>query len=475
MAIDYRVANDNVPKQSTPHSAEPAGISSTGAALRASAYASSPAASRSGPLTLSSPDTLMDYSPVWSPRGNTAQSKTLRFGLKASMTAWVLSIAAMAWSVYTGAPGIFHLIAAIVLMWASIALGYCMSRRGSRAGLELSALSALLAFAGTMYVIAAHFGILAPPAITAATLAGGALALGVVLRSQICLRLAAIVGIAGLAAYMAMGGSAMLFWAAPIFGGLTTLAAISQNDEATFNLSHILIYGWIASALVLAVSGGLIPALHGAALLFAAAVTQHRIGRLMQDKAQPFGEPTAAWGWALSMAALIGITDFWLRGDAMPWVMDTLSPVGLAIFIGLALCAVTVILFTEIRRVVTRPQSPLLALSAAVILSAVIFAPLYAPEITSIDMASLSDIGLSTSQAIGLLFAGAAFAVSCIYGVNAARRVQPFRVIAALAALVALAVVALDHLLITPEALMIFGCATFVSILIAIAFIKPRA
>jgi len=475
MAIDYRVANDNVPKQSTPHVKEPAGISSTGEALRARAYASSSVTSRDSSLTLSSPDSLMDYSPVWSPRGESGQSKLGGFGLKASLTAWVLSIAAIAWSVYTGAPGVFHLIAVIALMWASIAMGYFASRRGNRAGTELSALSALLAFAGTIYVIAAHFGILAPPAISAATLATGALALGVVLRSQICVRLAVILAIAGLAAGMTMGGPALLFWAAPVFGGLTCAAAIAQNDEAAFNLSHLLVYGWIGAALAIAVSGGFIPAIHGAALFFAAAAAQHRIGRLMQDKARPFGEPAAAWGWALSMAGLIGITDFWLRGDSMPWVMNTLDPVGLAVFIGLALCAVTVILLAEIRRVITRPQSPLLALSAAVICAVVIFAPLYAPMIAQLDMVSLSDIELSTSQATGLLFAGAAFAISCIYGVNGALRVQPLRVIAALAALGALAVAALDHLLITPEALMIFGVAAFVSILTAIGFIKPRA
>ena len=473
MAIDYRVANDNVPKRGTSEAPATGSFNPAGAALRAKIF--TPKSNTDDTVTVSAPSTLMDYTPVWAPAAKSAADSPFGFGLKAGLTAWILSVAGAGWAIYAGAPGIFHLVAALAVMWASIVIGYFMSKRESRAGVELSALSALLAFAGTLYVIAAHFGLLAPPALMAATLAGGALALGLVLRSQIGVRLAAILGIAWLAASLISGHVSLLFWLIPAFAGITLLSAASQDDEAAFNLSHILLYGWLAAALALAVTGGIVPAIYAAALFFGIAAAQRRIGRMMQDTAHPMGEPTAAWGWTLSMASLIGITDFWLRGDAMPWAMGSLDPVGLALFVGLALCALTLILLTEIRRVVTRPQSPGLALSIAIIIGAVMFAPLYAPALAQTDMVSLTEMGLSTSQGVGLLFAGAAFALSCIYAVNGARRVQPLRVVAALLALAGLAVVALDHLLITPEALLIFGAAVFVSLVTAIGFIKPRA
>ena len=475
MAIDYRVANDNVPKQGSPvrERSIPEGMTLAGNALRARAY--KPNANEAESLTLSAPDRLMNYSPVWSARDNhAAGSRAVNFGVKASALGWVASAAAAAWAIYSGAPGMFHLIAIIALLWSSVALGYFMSRKESRAGVELSALSALLAFGGSIYVIAAQFGILAPPPLSAAIMATGALALGFVLRSKVCLRLSAILGLAWLAACVVSGGMTALFAAIPVFAAAAALIAASQDDEAAFNLSHLLGYGWIAAALALTVTGGILAAHHAVALFFATAATEHRIGRLLQDKARPLGEPMSAWGWALSMGALIGLTDFWLRGDAMPWSMNALDPLGLALFMGLAMTALVVILFTEIRRVVTRPQSPALALCVSVIFAAAILSPLYAPMAANMPMASLADIGLTSSQGMGLLFAGAAFALSCIYAVNGARRVQPLRVIMGLAALIALAVVALDHLLITPEALLIFGASAFVSILVAIAFIKPR-
>ena len=470
MAIDHRVANDNVPKQGNPAAV---GMTPAGAALRARAYR--PPTPPAESLTLSAPSTLMDYTPVWSARGESdLVSSAEDFGKKACLTAWAASAAATAWAIYTGAPGIFHLVAIIALLWSSIALGYFMSRTHNRAGVELSALSALLAFAGSIYVIAAHFGILAPPVLSAATMAMSALALGFILRSKICLRLSALLGLAWLAACMTAGSISLLFWGVPVFTAAALFCAARQDDEAAFNLSHILIYGWIASALALAVNGAFLPAIYAVALFFAAAATEHRLGRLSQDKARLLGEPISAWGWVLSMGALLAMTDFWLRGDAMPWVMNSLDPLGLALFMGLAITAIIVILFTEIRRVVSRPQSPLLALCLSMIYAAVIFAPLYAPKIAQMDTPSLTEIGLTSSQGAGLVFTGVAFALSIIYAINGARRVQPMRIIMGLTALIALAVIALDHLLITPEALLISAGAAFVSFLISCAFIKPR-
>lgn len=462
MGFDHRTANDNMPPMMGGH---------VGETLRATPYNSTIHNHSSGGVSVIGAQSSMARFGQFGfdipqrvetkvdDKGPTGVAGTL------STMLWLVCLAAIAWTTYSEAPGIHQLAAVIAALWFSIFMSYVQGRANNRTGLEIGALSALLAFAGSNYVLAAHFGLLATPVMSAGVLTCAALGLGFALHSRICLRAAALLGLAWLAAGLTAAGAPHAVWGLPLFGALALIISAHRHDQAAFSLSHLPLYGWLWAALSLAVLSAIMPAIHAICLVMAAAFTEHRAGRWLEQRANSFGQAMSAWGWIIGMTAFIATTDFWLRGDAAPWTYNAQTPLASAGFTLAALAAVFAILLIEIARAKARSKSPLSALCIPVAIACVLFIPAYAHMIDTTATTLPEWTGVTTRQGIGLGFAGIGFALSWRHVLIGARAAQSGKVFAGIAVIAGLGVIALDHILITPQALMIFAGAALLALI----------
>ncbi|WP_017930191.1 hypothetical protein [Robiginitomaculum antarcticum] len=469
MGFNVHNANDNVPPMMGGH---------VGLTLRATPYNPDVHHSAADVLTgHSTPSTTATFGQFGFHSPQRASPKTdetppAHVAGGVSVLLWLASLAATGWTVYSGAAGIVQLLAVIVLLWASLALSYTQARAANSVGREVGALSALLAFAGTIYVLAAHFGLLGTAVMSAGVLTCAALGLGYVLHSRICLRAAAFLGLAWLAAGLTAAGAPQIAWGLPLFGALALIISAHRHDQAAFSLSHLPLYGWLGAALSLAVLGGIMPAIHAVCLVMAAAFTEYRAGRYLEQRQSSFGQAMSAWGWIIFMTALIAATDFWLRGDAVPWTFDTLTPLASAGFIMAALAAIFAIILIEIARITYRPQSVLAALCIPVFIAGALFIPAYAHIIDGAAGIIPQWAGVTLRQGIGLIFGGISFALAWRHILTGIRRSQSGKIFGGIAAIMGLSVIALDHILMTPQALIIFAGAALLALLASRNFVQ---
>lgn len=467
------IANDNVPNGHDGAPNQPQ-ISAAGQTiLRHRAMTERPS------MTLSSQSGDDSYAPVWqdlTQESPPAKRQNRKTGFAIVTLLWLCAITANVWAIMTGPAPALHIMLATTAIMTSLGIVYFAARHNRRGLQEIGALSAVLGFALSLYVMSMRFGLYVSPLSGAGLTAAAALGIGALGHSVIALRLSAIFSIVwaalsfGLFDLTALGlssASAQTFlWGFPALWSLQVFCAHYLRDGAALTLSVFAGYFWLIGMAYAALDTNILSALHVTTSLFLIGALHVRLGKVMQDVAAPFGLSQTNWGWLAMMAGLLGVQDFWLSPLRAPWLglpQTSAAQTLWAIGAGLVIVA---ILAAELRRIKTRPQSLTRALSVTLLCALVMALAVQ----TSALAGALQIMGLNPMPNIGLILGAVVTALSIAMILNGFRRHSAFMVLLGLAGLVAEIVIILDPIMQSVDHAVLYGAASFVFALFAALF-----
>ena len=380
--------------------------------------------------------------------------------------AWLATIAANIWAISAApSPGL-HMILAVMAILTSLWVTYFSAKAVRPALHELSAMSAVLAFAVSLYVTNMRFGVIISPIAGAGLTALAALGVGMVAQSVMALRLSAIFGAvwAGLG-FTAVGVKPFL-WGFPALLSLQLFAAQIKRDGQTFTLSVLSGYFWILGTAYLAFTGGLISALQLTSLLFLIGALHLRAGKLMQDMQHEFGLTQTNLGWMAMITGLLGVQDFWLSPLRAPWLGLPVNITGQSVWVIIAIAIIVCICAIELRRVKTRPQTLTLALFSTLLCATI--AALAVQASTAAEL--LQGWGANPMPNLGLTLGAVVTAAAAAMIVNGIRRGKTIMVLIGALAILAQTVIVLEHISQNADQALFFGAATFICVLCTALF-----
>ena len=377
--------------------------------------------------------------------------------------AWLATIAANIWALSAAPSAGLHMVIAVMAIFTSLSVSYFSAKANRLALHEISAMSAVLAFAVSLYVTNMRFGVIISPIAGAGLTALAALGIGMTAQSTMALRLSAIFGAVWAGLGFAATGVKPFLWGFPALLSLQLFAAQIQRDGQALTLSILSGYLWILGTAYLALTNGMISALQLTTLLFMIGALHLRAGKVMQDKAMDFGLTQTNLGWMAMIIGLLGVQDFWLSPLRAPWLGLPVNITGQSAWVIITGAILICIFALELRRIKTRPQTLTLALCSSLLCAAIAALAIQASTIAEL----LQGWGANPMPNLGLALGAVVTALSAAMVVNGIRRGETFMVLIGALAILAETVIVLQHISQSAEHAIFFGAATFICVLCA--------
>lgn len=377
--------------------------------------------------------------------------------------AWLASIAANIWAISAAPSAGLHMVIAVMAIFTSLSVCYFSAKAKRSALHELSAMSAVLAFAVSLYVTNMRFGLIISPLTGAGLTALAALGIGITAQSVMALRLSAIFGAVWAGLGFAATGVKPFLWGFPALLSLQLFAAQAQRDSEAFSLSVLSGYFWILGTAYFALTIGMISALQLTTLLFMIGALHLRAGKVMQDRAMDFGLTQTNLGWMAMIIGLLGVQDFWLSPLRAPWLGLPVNITGQSAWVIITGAILICIFALELRRIKTRPQTLTLALCSTLLCAAIAALAVQASTVAEL----LQGWGANPMPNLGLALGAVVTALAAAMIVNGIRRGKTFMVLIGALAILAETVIVLQHISQSAEHAIFFGAATFICVLSA--------
>lgn len=264
------------------------------------------------------------------------------------------------------------------------------------------------------------------------------------------------------------------YWLLPAIAATQVFAAIRWPSKPALILASLSLLSLLIAGLYSCVTSGALSAVMAVSLLAGIGLVWNRIGKSMQDYHRFGGLFMTNFGLVVAAFAAIGLQDYWLNPDKLPWQRDEISHLFsyrfLPMWLLVSVLSITAIFITGVLRVRKRKQGwfgvmCMTMLSTFIPLSLILehtnLALKLAPYLSIDGKPGYILAGIVTGMAMGML-------------VNGLHRARLSMVVMAFCILCAEAAFIGQFLMQAPDNLTLFALSALISALSAALFARPQ-
>lgn len=465
MMNDLNIANDNLPHENE----------TIREVLRNKILANNNAS----PAVLSHRADTQNYAPVWQNPHDVATTdrqkrmpsarKLGQLGFLAAAVLWIACICATLAAFISTPASIAHLAISLASLWTSLGMIYLANKRGKTLLQNVAALTALISFGLSLYIASLRFGLALDTQTCIGLTAFAALALAFVGRSSLCLMASLAISGGWIAYSLSLWTSSNLsplLLSLPLIFTLQIYSAHKLKSGAALILAALVGYGGLIAGLTSASTTGIMSLGIISTVLVTFGTLHYRNGKRLQDIGSFGAMPHTYIGWAVMIAGLFALQYGWLNDaltDTAASKTFLLGPLSFKLVLG---ALIGLIGMNEARRVITRPQSPVLILAVPVLVIGAYYLAAQPVQVSS----WLASFDIMAMPYVGLAIGGAIAAMALGFIINGFRRQAYVMVTFGLIALCAQGLLIADTVAASAESVTTFVISLFICALISTLF-----